>query len=320
MVFDSLRRRFAEELDSPLRVVAQKLAHGMSSGAHRALRKGSGIEFAGHRPYTPGDDLRHLDRHALLRHGRLLIREFHTDTERAIHLLADASSSMSHRGLDPLRPSKAERALLLAAALGFAGSGAGDRVGFSMVGGGEPSFAPPRAGREALERTISALELHDQRLRGTSASVPTPRGSNRAVLTASEITQRWLRTLDHLGARLPRGTVLFVLSDFLDWNPLLTDALVRICTRGRTVRALQVLTRDEVSFPFEGALRLVDPETGQEVETEAGAVRAQYQERLDALTRGVSGQLGAHGGLLFRHVTDEPIDSALYPLAWGVVR
>ena len=61
---------------SPLRVKAKTLADGVWTGGHRSKRRGSGVEFGGHRAYVPGDDLRWLDRRALPRHGRLIVREF----------------------------------------------------------------------------------------------------------------------------------------------------------------------------------------------------------------------------------------------------
>ncbi len=313
---DGLRQHFAQELTAPLRLSARELAHGLAAGAHRASRKGSGIEFAGHRPYSPGDDLRHLDRHALLRHGRLLIREFHTDTERAVHLVVDVSTSMRHRGQqsDTLRASKGQRALLLAAALGYAASIAGDAIGVSVLGDHEPVTYPPRSGRDALERAIAELEKHYQ------AEPPSLAESGVPRVTHASLVARWLRTIDHLGGRLPRGSVLFVFSDFLDLDESLSTAIARLCSRNRTIRAAQVLTRDEVDFPFEGSQRLVDPETGREVETDAEIAREDYQQRLAALTAPLARHLTAHGGFLLRYVTDEAVEHALYQLALGVAR
>src|SRR5262249_30159541 len=61
---------------APLRLRARTIAEGVYAGAHRSLRKGAGVEFGGHRPYIPGDDLRWLDRRAVLRHDKLIVREF----------------------------------------------------------------------------------------------------------------------------------------------------------------------------------------------------------------------------------------------------
>ena len=83
---------------APLRIRARMVAEGVWAGAHRSARKGAGVEFGGHRAYTPGDDLRHLDVRSLLRHDHLLVREFETETDRALRVVIDATASMSYRG------------------------------------------------------------------------------------------------------------------------------------------------------------------------------------------------------------------------------
>src|SRR6185437_2789215 len=83
---------------APLRLRARVVAEGVYAGTHRSFRKGAGIEFGGQRPYVPGDDLRFFDRRALLRHDKLMVREFETETDRALWLCLDATASMSFRG------------------------------------------------------------------------------------------------------------------------------------------------------------------------------------------------------------------------------
>src|SRR5262245_28474290 len=78
-----------------LRLRARSVADGVYAGLHRSPRRGAGVEFGGHREYVPGDDLRFVDRHALMRHGRLLIRQFETETDRTLCLVMDASGSMA---------------------------------------------------------------------------------------------------------------------------------------------------------------------------------------------------------------------------------
>ena len=100
----------------PLRLRARVVAEGVYAGAHRSVRKGAGVEFGGHRQYVPGDDLRFIDRRSLLRHDRLMLREFETETDRALWLCVDASASMAYRG-EGAPGAKLAYAGLLAAAL-----------------------------------------------------------------------------------------------------------------------------------------------------------------------------------------------------------
>ncbi|MEM9695230.1 MAG: DUF58 domain-containing protein, partial [Myxococcota bacterium] len=100
---------------SPLRLRANLVAEGLYSGMHRSQRRGAGIEFGGQRPYAAGDDLRFLDLRALLRHDRLMIREFETETERSLMVVLDASASMAFRGESAPGAKYAFSALLAAA-------------------------------------------------------------------------------------------------------------------------------------------------------------------------------------------------------------
>ena len=93
-----LRRSIDWGSIAPLRIRARMVAEGVYAGAHRSARKGAGVEFGGHRAYVAGDDLRHLDVRSLLRHDHLLVRQFETETDRALRLVVDASASMGYRG------------------------------------------------------------------------------------------------------------------------------------------------------------------------------------------------------------------------------
>lgn len=318
-----LRQELARAEASTLSLRARQLAAGWGAGAHRAERKGSGVEFAGHRAYTPGDDLRRLDRHALLRHGRLLVREFLADTERSVHMIVDATSSMNYRGLSgktaqsragESKPeqSKVEVSLLLAAALGFIGQSGGDRIGLTTVTESEVFSLKPRGGREAFERVLHQLETLDLAVKNQE------KNAKKNVDALSPPRVDWNRVFGTLGVSLPRGTLILVFSDFLDAGKPEQKSLAALATRRRDLRAVQVLTRDEIEFPFDGAVRLRDAETGTEVEAEAGSVRKQYQAALTDLTTNVRTEVMRQGGQFLRLLTEDSIDRSLRALASGV--
>lgn len=311
------RKKLAAAVSTSLRLRARELAHGWSSGHHRSARKGSGIEFAGHRAYTPGDDLRHLDHHALLKHGRLLIREFHTDTERAVQITCDLTASMyfgSHQEKESKSESKLERALLLAGALAFTAHNAGDALGLTLVTPQGSETLPPRRGNEWFERIISKLEALDVEARNEPRTPKAPQAQ-----TQSSSTQ-WHQVFSQLGRVLPRGTVIFVLSDFLDLDSALMREMTRLSTKGRALRCVQILSHEEVSFPYEGALRLRDPETGAEIETDAAGVRGEYLNALEAQSAALAQELGSAGGTFSRHEVSEPAGELLRRLSSGAPR
>ncbi|GEM_PF-201160 len=297
----NLRSRIENTHSRSLQLRARILADGWAAGTHRSERKGSGVEFAGHRNYTPGDDLRHLDRHALLRHGHLLVREFHTDTERSVHLLIDLTPSMQYAGdaktsLAHAPESKLSRALLLAGAIATVARDARDSIGLTLVSNHRVETHMPHCGREAFQRILCELENLDSK--SLDHALLAPKGEKQGSPV------NWQDVFFSLGSRLPRGTLLFFLSDFLDITPALAQSLAALCTKGRLVRATQILTPAEVDFPFTGPLRFRSPETLKEIETDAQSVRALYMDRLEKLTESSRSQLTARGGSLLRSRTD----------------
>ncbi|MCL2723469.1 MAG: DUF58 domain-containing protein [Polyangiaceae bacterium] len=246
----------------PLRIRARAVAEGVYAGAHRSARKGAGVEFGGHRAYVQGDDLRWLDMRSFLRHEHLLVREFETETDRALRLVVDATASMGYRG--PKAPgAKLAWASLVAAALARVAVRSGDPIGLGFVGGS--ARAQPvrvRGGREAFERVVDALE-------GQSAEG----GANAAVLD---------RVLGSLSRSARRGSIVVVLSDLLDLPAEAPDRLSAIATRGRVVVVVQTLDPDEITFPFHESVRLKALEGGAVVETDASA-RDGYLARLRAM-------------------------------------
>lgn len=273
---------------APLRLKARGVADGVFAGSHKSPRKGSGVEFGGHRAYVPGDDLRYIDRHALMRHDSLLIREFETETDRDLWLFVDASKSMSYAGPGAPGP-KYGFAALLAAALAYVAVRTGDRVALDFFGGRGARAIPPRAGRDAFERVVSALE--DVEPDGDLSGDPS------LFEQALGQAQRSAR----------RGAIQVVLSDLLDLPDGSLDALTTLTTRGRGLQVVQVLAPAERDFPFEGAVQLRALEGKSVVETDAAQARRDYLNALEAAQRRAARQLMARGGrLLSCSTTDAP--------------
>ena len=229
------------------------VAEGVWAGAHRSARKGAGVEFGGHRAYTPGDDLRHLDVRSLLRHDHLLVREFETETDRALRIVVDATASMGYRG-KTAPGAKYAFASLAAAALARIAVKSGDPVGLTFIGG-SPNVrpVPVRGGREVFERVVDALEA--QNAEGDAAA-------DIEVLD---------RAIGALARAARRGSVVVVLSDLLDLAPQAADRISAIATRGRVVVVAQILDPDEATFPFSETVRLKSLEGDVVVETDAAA-------------------------------------------------
>lgn len=272
---------------APLRLRARAVAEGIYSGAHRSVRKGSGVEFGGQRPYVPGDDLRFFDRRSLLRHDKLMVREFETETDRALWLVFDATASMSFRSADA-PGAKLAYAAVIGAALARVALASGDPVGLAFVGGEHTQGLPPLAGREAFDRLCGALEQAE------------------AMGDATRDLETVRRALGPVARKARRGAVVVLLSDLYDLPDGSLHAFASLAPRGRALVALQVLDPAEARLSFEGNVRLRALEGGAVVETDADAVRSAYLERMNAIADGWSRELAARGGRLVRATTDEP--------------
>jgi uncharacterized protein (DUF58 family) len=275
---------------APLRLRARALADGVYAGAHRSLRRGPGVEFGGHREYVPGDDLRWLDHRALLRHDKLLVREFETETDRGLRLIIDASASMTFRG-SQAPASKFAFAALLAGALARIALASGDPVGLDWIGGASVRPLPAMSGREAFERIVGALE---------SASTG---GDLRLDATALD------QAFGAIARRAKRGTVIVLLSDLIDLPEEALDRFAALGLGGRVLLAVQVLDHDELTFPFQGTVRLRALEGATVVETDAEATRDRYLAKLAEIADEWSAKLTYHGGQFVRASTsDDPAE------------
>lgn len=287
-----LRQRLSQAEIPRLSLRARQLTSGLRVGFHRAERPGAGIEFAGHRPYSPGDDLRHLDRHSLLRHNKYLIRQFHTETERALTLLVDVSPSMNYASAEGV-PSKRSFACLLAAALAQLAHQTRDPIALTLLGSGAPRSLPFGSSTEHVEHLIDLLE---------AAEPEAP---------PSESPPSFLPALREIGQRAPRGSQLVFLSDCLDTDPTFYRELCALTTRRRSLTVLQVLDEAELSFPFQGAVRLQSPESSLRLDTDAERVREDYQRALQAHIEEQKEQCLRRGAHWLQLLTQTPAREAL---------
>lgn len=273
---------------APLRLHAMSVADGVYAGVHRSVRRGAGVEFGGHRNYLPGDDLRFLDRHARMRHGQLLVREFETETDRAVRLILDASASMSFRG--PSGPAaKYAYAALIGAAISRVALSRGDRVALDFIGGEHTVPLPSTGGREAFDRIIGHLE----------AAKPAGGIESSSLERAFAPTARYGR----------RGAAVIVLSDLLDLPDSAPDSIAALSSGGRELCVVRVLDPLEVDFSFQGPLALRSVEGDVRIETDASSARAGYLEALENLTQSYRTQIVSRGGrLILASTLDEPVE------------
>jgi uncharacterized protein (DUF58 family) len=274
----------------PLPIKTKLLAEGIFSGRHRSTKRGGGIEFDGFREYAAGDDVRRLDKRALLQRDKLLVRQFETETERSVRLIVDATLSMQYCSKRALG-AKYAYAALLAGALARVAVQGGDPVALDYLGGKTHSLSKVRTsgGMEAYRRVLVSLET----------TVPFGDAlARRAVPSLLE------GIFDEISRSTRKGAVVVVFTDAID---LPLDAVLRIAELAgalRSVALVQILDPDEVDFPFEGAFRFKAFEGEIEVESDQDSKDA-YTKRLQAHQTAIRNTLVSRGARFLSVRTDE---------------
>lgn len=274
---------------APLRLRARAVADGVYAGAHRSRRRGPGVEFGGHRSYVPGDDLRFLDRRATMRHGKLIVRQFETETDRGLRLVIDASASMAYRG-ENAPGAKLAYAALIGAALCRVSLASSDTISLDFIGGESARALPSMGGLEAFDRLTEVL------------TAVTPAGdatSSSGLVDAA---------LERVARRARRGTAIIVLSDFIDLPEGAEDRLAALSSGGRIVVGVRVLDPDEVSFPFAGPVLFRASEGPLSLETDGTSAREGYLAALASKMKSYREKLLEHGGRFVEvTTTDDPV-------------
>ena len=269
---------------SDLALLARSVVDGFMHGQHRSLRKGSSADFAQHRAYQPGDDLRRIDWRVYGRTDRFYVKEYEADTNASVLFALDSSASMDYASG---AVTKYDYGRFLVASLAWLSQHQGDRVGLATFAGDLVAVVPPST------RHLQLL-LHTL---GTSRAT----GAGRLSTAVDRLT--------HLTTRA--GIVVLVTDCYEEPDDLgrAADAL-RI--RGHDVILFHLVDAAERDFPFATATTFEDAESGARLPLRPDDLRARYLERARTHHAAVSGRLAASGVDYVRVETDKPLDRALH--------
>lgn len=244
---------------------ALTLVEGLRVGDQASPLRGFSVEFAQHREYVPGDDLRHIDWRGYARTERYIVKQYEQETNFTAHLLLDLSGSMAY---GKAGQSKHEQARVLAAVVAQVAVSQGDAVGLktldepgytARLAQFQPSTKPDRL-RLLLEQVTS---LQPQAERESEQSVP---------VVAPAVRQ--------LAERLTRKGVVAIFSDFFEpWQPLLAE-LHQLRARGQDVLLFHILHGDEIDLPWEGQVLFEDLESSGALITRPHLLRASYKAEI----------------------------------------
>jgi uncharacterized protein (DUF58 family) len=222
-----------------LNLVIRHVLAGLGHGIHAGRERGAGVEFSEYRAYAPGDEWRRVDWKLLARADRYFVREAERDSHVAVWLWLDASASMAEPSRSMAGVDKLHYARVVLACVAAIAQRQDDAFGLIVCGGDRVSFTPAARGPRQMQRVLAQLS----------------RTAAAGRLPPAEL----LRASLHF-ARAP--SLVFAVSDFLDWPSSQSEALLRLRAMRHDVRALCLQTEAECDAGFALGTTWRDPEAG----------------------------------------------------------
>ncbi|HEY0987961.1 MAG TPA: DUF58 domain-containing protein [Kofleriaceae bacterium] len=276
-----------------LPIKARGIVEGALSGLHRASVHGASVEFAEHKEYSPGDELRHVDWKAYAKLDRYYVKQFEQESQLIVYLVLDASASMAFAG-DGL--CKLEYAGLVLAALAYLVIQQQDKVGLIACGDRKlETLVPPRGRTTHLHDLMAVLE---QIVSRGGAGDESPAA---ALARIAELTRR-------------RRALIVLASDLFDNDDRTLPLLAQLRAQRHDVSVLHVLDAHERQFPYDGLTQFDALESQNKVLVNPAAIRRDYLERMEAFLTRTRGGLTAAGIDYHLVQTDQPLEQTLLRL------
>jgi len=269
-----------------LELIARLVVEGVMSGLHKSPFKGFSVEFAEHRQYGPGDEIRHIDWRAFGKTDRYFVKEYEEETNLKAYLVVDSSGSMGYAGRTV---SKFEHARRLAAALAYLMISQRDAVGLVTFDTAPRAMIPPRSAPGHFSVVCKALE--DTKTGG------------EAPLS---------KILHTLAERIRRRGLVVILSDGFDQVDDLTSALRHLRHRRHEVLFFHTLAPEEEEFPFRRPARFRNLERVEhQLRVDPLALRTAYLERFGTFCKTLKEQVRAMEADYHKASTAEAIETTL---------
>jgi uncharacterized protein (DUF58 family) len=244
-----------------LAIKARVIVEGALSGLHRASVHGSSVEFAEHKEYSPGDELRHVDWKAYGKLDRYYVKQFEQESQLTVYLVLDASASMRFAGGGI---AKLEYGGLALAALAYLTIQQQDKVGLVACGDRSvETLVPPRARSTHLHDLLAVLD-----------SIMTKGG------TGDESAGEALQRIAELARR--RRSLVILASDLFDGTDATLKAAARLRAQRHDVSVLHILDPHELTFPYDGLTQFESLENDHKMLVNPAAIKADYLARMEA--------------------------------------
>ena len=233
---------------------ARLVVEGFITGLHKSPYHGFSVEFAEHRQYMPGDEIKNVDWKVYGRTDRFYVKQFEEETNLKSYLLVDASASMgySSNGL-----TKLQYATYLAAALTYLMIRQRDAVGLLTFDERIRRYLPPRSVTSYLHQVLIELEA--------------TKSSSKTNLSAA---------LHQMAKKIKRRGLIILFSDLLDDPSTVVSGLKHLRHKNHEVIVFQILDPLELTFEFKQDAMFKDLETGEEINTQPWHIRLDYQNQI----------------------------------------
>src|SRR5439155_913608 len=244
---------------------ARLIVEGLMTGMHRSPYQGASVEFAQHRPYVFGDDIRHVDWKVLAKTDRIYLKQYIEETNLHLICVVDASESMGYGTVAPPGSdatwSKYDHATAIAASLSYMAIQQQDSVGLAVFDSDLKHYIKPS--NSPTQWKVITQDL---------TTVPKLKKTNTG------------RVLDQLAEKLTHRSVIVIISDFFDDVDGIKKGLRHLRYKKHEIMAFQILDPAEIEFPFEEATLFKGLEGMGELLTEPRALRQGYIEQLNLFT------------------------------------
>ena len=270
---------------------ARLIVEGLMNGMHRSPYQGISVEFAQHRAYVAGDDIRHVDWKVFGKTDKIYLKQYLEETNLHLICVVDASESMGYGSVAAPTGevwTKYDHATAIAAALSYMAIQQQDSVGLAIFDQALARYFKPSNAPAQWKMVVNELQL-----------IPKWNKTNTGKI------------LDQLAEKLNHRSLVVLLSDFFDDVDNLKKGLRHLRYKKHEVMAFQILDPAEVEFPFEETTLFKGLEELGEMLTEPRALREGYIEQLNAHTEGLQKLCrGMHIDFV-RMSSGEPLDTAL---------
>jgi len=240
-----------------LEFYAREVVEGVISGLHKSPYHGFSVEFAQHREYTPGDEIRYIDWKVVARSDRYYIKEFEEETNLKAYMLLDSSESMRYQG-QKQKYSKYDYACILSAAFASLLMRQRDATGLVLFNQGAQKLIPPRATASHFTQLLEEMVSAESRPKTELAP-----------------------TFHHVADQLKRRGLIVVFSDLFGNVDEILEGLRHFRYRRHEVVVFQILDPDETTFPFDDLTKFEGLELEPEVLVDPRGIRAEYLRQFE---------------------------------------